>query len=562
MKTINDFIIQPNIPSPIFTPDDWVSIDIEMFGMQRGKFHRPVGEFACLAVTNDGERVWVYKNVDDLGTFWRSIEYANLILQNASFDVYHLRRWIPFPPRESLHDTMLVERILYNGYYEDFSLKALARRYLKAYVEKDVAKEFEKATTLTDDKIEYNARDTIIQWRVAQEQMKLMKKSHRRVYYEVDLPAMWAFLDFKGPLIDTERWRQIAEENATTAECTFNKFQEKWGINVRSVPQLKKWFKEYLHIILESTGAEVLDSVSKKHPEAQEILDYRKIEKRRSTYGLSWLKKYVEEDGRVYTHYDPSRAESGRTASSDPNLQNIPVRDTPVFRECFIAGEGNILVGGDYAQQEIRCAAHLSQDKNLIDLLASGRDIYSEIASMIHGEKVEKDDPRRQAAKSVVLGTIYGLTYIGLARREGMSEEEAIALMDNFFDLFPKLRDWMTNQQRATEYVKTAMGRKCWLNPHNSQAIRNALNSPSQGSAADMMKIAVGLLHQRWDTNLEPFPAILQVHDELQLEVKEENAECAKELLRNCMMEAGERVIPSVKTVVDIKSGCHWSDVH
>ena len=181
---------------------------------------------------------------------------------------------------------------------------------------------------------------------------------------------------------------------------------------------------------------------------------------------------------------------------------------------------------------------------------------------MIHGETIEKSDPRRQAAKSVVLGTIYGLTPFGLARRERMSEEDAETLMNKFFGLFPRLKSWMDKQQRATDYVRTALGRKSWLNPYNKQAKRNALNSPSQGSAADMMKVAVGLLHKRWDTRQESFAAILQVHDELVLQVKEKNADYAKELLHTCMLEAGERVIPGIQTVVDIRIGSRWSDVH
>ncbi|HKZ39470.1 MAG TPA: DNA polymerase [Candidatus Hodarchaeales archaeon] len=562
MKTINDFTIEPYIPSPIFGPDDWVSVDIESFGMKKGKFHRPIGDFACLALTNDGERVWIYKNVEDLGIFWRSIEDANLIFQNATFDVYHLRRWMQFPTRESFHDTLLIDRILWGGYYEEFNLKALTRRYLKAYMEKETRNTFEKANTLTDEMIEYNARDAVVQWRIAQDQMKLMKKSHRRVWCEADLPAMWGFLDFKGPLIDSERWREVAEENARVAGEMFDDYQKRFGINPRAPGQVKAFLEKKYNITLENTLAETLEKIANKYPEAQEILDYRKIEKRRSTYGLSWLKKHVEGDGRVYTEYDVNMAESGRTASRNPNIQNIPVRETPVFRECFIAGEGNILVGGDYAQQEIRCAAYLSQDENLIELLASGRDIYSEIASMIHGETIEKSDPRRQAAKSVVLGTIYGLTPFGLARRERMSEEDAETLMNKFFGLFPRLKSWMDKQQRATDYVRTALGRKSWLNPYNKQAKRNALNSPPQGSAADMMKVAVGLLHKRWDTRQESFAAILQVHDELVLEVKEKNADYAKELLHTCMLEAGERVIPGIQTVVDIRIGSRWSDVH
>lgn len=557
MKTIDDLVILEAVP-PKANPNDWAAIDLEIYGGIKGKLHRPIGEFASLAVTYDGRTAFVITDLDKLEATMDALEDATIVAQNAAFDVQQLRRWVDFPARDKFWDTMLVERILYNGLYDEFNLPALVRRHLGFYMEKGTVEEFQEAKEMSREMIRYNAIDTIGTWLVAQKQRELCKASHLRVWNDVDLPALWAFLDFKGPKLDAERWMQIAKENEMRAA----ELKGGFPFNPNAPAQVKSYFNQTLKLKIPDTNAETLERHAKKHSMVKDLLDYRHFDKRRSTYGENWITSYVESDGRVYPSYDVSRAETGRVAANNPNIQNIPVRDSPVYRECFVASEGHTLVGGDYAQQEIRVGAYLSQDEALIELLRSGRDIYSDIASLIHGREITKKDPERQAAKSVVLGAIYGLSVYGLSMDLGISDEEAGDLMNTFFGRFPDLYRWMGKQQKSEKYVKTAYGRRCWLNPYNSQSLRNALNSPCQGGAADMVKIATGLFHKRWNTLIEPFPVILQVHDEIDTEVWETNIDYTKDLLHRCMIEAGEMVIPGVPVVVDIKIGKNWSQIH
>ena len=559
MKTIDGFEILPYLPPP-FPDDSWLSIDVEIFGLKKGRFHKPEGVFASLALTNDGQKAYVLTDVKDLKDYFQHLLHdsdCGAVLQNASFDIFHLRRWMDFPVRKRFWDTMLCDRILWGGYYEDYSLKGLTRRYLKAHMEKDVRSDFEKATELTDEMIYYNAVDAVATWRIAQEQMKLYKKSHKKVWEEIDAPAMWAFLEFRGPMIDVEKWEGIAEKNEAIADGIAQEF----GFNPRSPKQVKEYLSS-IGIKVESTGAEVLER-HKSNEVVAKILEYRGVQKLASTYGKSWITKHIEEDGRVKTSYDVNRAESGRTSSSEPNLQNIPIRKSPAFRECFIAAPGNVLICGDYSQQEVRGMAYLSQDENLIEIFKSGRDVYSEVASYIYKEPITKEDERRQKTKSLVLGIIYGLTPFGLVREFGCSEEEAEELFSMFFARFSKVRAWMDKQQAKVDtYVRTAAGRKCWLNPYSSQAQRNACNSPSQGSAADMLKRAIANLYESWDREVELFPAVLQVHDEILIEVKAENEQYAIQTLEESMLIAGEYVIPNVPVAVEVKSGASWAQVH
>src|SRR3990167_8942382 len=548
MKTIDGFEILPYLPPP-FPDDSWLSLDVEIFGLKKGRFHKPEGVFASLALTNDGQKAYVLTDVKDLKDYFQHLLHdsdCGAVLQNASFDIFHLRRWMDFPVRKRFWDTMLCDRILWGGYYEDYSLKGLTRRYLKAHMEKDVRSDFEKATELTDEMIYYNAVDAVATWRIAQEQMKLYKKSHKKVWEEIDAPAMWAFLEFKGPMIDVEKWEGIAEKNEAIADGIAQEF----GFNPRSPKQVKEDLSS-IGIKGESTGAEVLER-HKSNEVVAKILEYRGVQKLASTYGKSWITKHIEEDGRVRTSYDVNRAESGRTASSEPNLHNIPVRKTPIFRECFIAAPGNIIVGGAFNAQEPRCTAYLSGDDNLISILQSENDVYAGVASEIYEREVKKDDPLRNDSKGVFLGLIYGLTPFGLARDTGMSEEDAEKKFALFFLHFPKVHDWMNKQQMKSDYVRTPAGRKCWLNPYSSQVQRNALNSPNQGGGADMLKRAIANLFERWDRNREPFPAIMQIHDEIVLEVKQENVEYAMKILEQSMLDAGEYVIPGIPIVVKV----------
>lgn len=567
MKTIEDFDVIEGVP-PVFSPESWVSVDIECFKMDGKRLHRPTGYFASCSFTCDGQTAYVVTDLEQLKAAEQSIWNCGLVFMNMAFDVRHLRRWITLLSRRNVRDIMLTESILYGGYYSRFSLRDLTRRYLHAYMQKETRSQYEKADEVTPEMILYNARDAIVQWRVDREQMKIAKNGFAKVWYEIDLPASWAFLEFKGVPLDQKKWKEIAEKNTEMSK----ELKETFPFNPNSPAQVLKHLKEVEKLDIKETGAETLNPYVGKNETVSRLMQYRTVDKRRSTYGLSWLNAHLEPDGKIYTSINVIGAkDTGRTSSDSPNLQNIPVRDSPEFRECFISSPRHVLVGGDFGQQEIRVAAYESQDRKLLALLASDQDIYCGVASDIHERVITKADKKeRQDAKGVALGAIYGLTAIGLAikltneRKEKVTRNEAQDLLDLFFSKFPELARWCDKQRMRVQkgFVKTPDGRTCWINPYSYQAENNALNAPCQGGGAGMMKYSVRLLWERWDRRLEPFPAILQVHDEVILEPLIENCGYAEDLLRKCMIEAGEFVIPGVPVSVDVHTGRTWAEIH
>ena len=236
------------------------------------------------------------------------------------------------------------------------------------------------------------------------------------------------------------------------------------------------------------------------------------------------------------------------------NCQNIPVRESPEYRDCIIAAPGNVIIGGDYAQQEIRTLAYLSKDENLLKLLNEDGDIYEDIAKEI--------GKTRRETKDIVLGILYGMSPYGLAKMLGVDKKEAEAIIYDFFQKFYGVYQWSLKQENRKTFVTTAYGRRCWLNPYNAQHKRNAINNPNQGSAADMTKMAIAIFHKEWRKTFTVFPLILQIHDELVAEVKEEFAEFCQGIMESSMLMAGEKIIPGIPVKVEVKIGKKWSDVH
>lgn len=547
MNVLDEIKIYDCVP-PTFHENDSVSIDIELFGAEETKLHRPTGKFASIALTANGKDVYVVTDKEWLRDIAYTIKNCELVFQNAMFDIFQLRRWIKLPKRLKVWDTMLVDRVMFNGYYDAFNLRALTRRHLGLLMEKDALEQFKTATEMNREMIEYNARDTVAAWWIAQHQKKIIKEPELKVWNEIDMPAMWAFLDFKGFRVDVKKWEETAIQNKAQAELLKSSF----SFNPASWQQVKKYFKEQLKINLPSTDEEELTKWDEAgFTDAGRIIQFRKIAKRASTYGMNWIEEHIEPDGCVYSSYDINRAESGRTASSHPNIQNIPIRETPVFRECFIPKEGNQFVIADYGQQEVRIIAYLSQDKNLIKLFEKGGDVYTNVM-----EKMGTEYDRSQV-KSLVLGLCYGLSPSGLAREASLDKEEAEMLFEDFFKMFPGVKSYIQTQRQAGNFVRTPAGRKCWLNHYNQQWERNALNSPAQGGAADMGKIALAHLHDFYGS--ENYPVVAFIHDEIILDIPIEKVEEAKKVLEECTIEAGEQVIPGVPIAVDIRVGKSWA---
>lgn len=543
--------------------NQFVAIDTEIFQLDSNTLHRPTsGKFGCISVATDPETVYILDDPAIVPIMLGRLDECIWVFHNAKFDLTHLRRWADIEARSRVWCTLLMERILWGGFYDRFSLKDLARRYLSIELEKDIRSDFEDASELTEEMINYTALDASVTLQVCYAQSAHINRTFFNIWKKIDRPSMWSVLDFMGFRMNVERWEEIAEENEANAK----KIEDELNFNPRSFVQVKNALREAGFKGLPSTGEDVLLKYMAQYPNteahriARDVLACRKFSKKASTYGKKFIEKYIEtEDGinTVTGDYRIIGAETGRMSCGSPNLQNIPVRESAVFRECFIARPGNVIIVADYSAQEPRISAYMSKDKKMIEILNSDKDIYIEVAKDF-GEEITKEDPRRDVMKSLVLGTNYGMTPEGLAERADISLEEAEALINKYMKRFPEFGAWVHTQMRNKKFVHTVAGRRIWLNPYSDQVERNALNAPVQGSAADMTKAALGAMHKHWKFDY-PFACVGVIHDEVIFDVPEEIAEEVAEFVKYHMINEAEKMCPGIQFKADTKIGNSWA---
>jgi DNA polymerase-1 len=552
------------IPPP--QPNKFVALDTELFGLNKPTMHRPTsGKFACLAVATDPETVYIITDKFQLPLVFANLREAVHVYQHAKFDITHLRRWVNIEPRKKLWDTLLIDRIMYGGYYDTFALEALARRHLDKQLDKSMQKKFEKATELTEKHIEYNAIDAATTLEIALSQRETIRKDDFNIWTKVDRPALWAFMDFMGFAINVAGWEVLAEKNKKKVI----EYKEQFDFNPNSPAQVKKVLIEEGFARLPDTGEKTLKKWIRKYPNvpareiAEKVLDCRKFAKRANTYGLNFIENHLEKDiqfgvDMIYTDYDVNKAETGRTASSRPNMQNIPVRDAPEYRECFISRPDNVLLICDYSQQEAAILAHLSKDKKMIEIINSGESIYIGASKLMFNKIVKKGTKEYSKTKSTILGTNYGMSPYGLADQENISVDEAEDSINKYYRTFPDAASWIIRNKKKKDYTETIMGRRTCLNPYSGQCERNAINNPMQGSAADMMKMAMAEMHQNWDFPY-PFAMVEMTHDEVGLDVPKNHYKEIARFAKYHMEKVAREMCPSVKIKADIEVGTDWS---
>lgn len=399
------------------------------------------------------------------------------------------------------------------------------------------------------------------------------------LYREVERPlsAVLAHMEATGVRLDVAYLRalslEVAEEIARLEAEVFRLAGHPFNLNSRD--QLERVLFDELGLPAigktektgkRSTSAAVLEALREAHPIVEKILQYRELTKLKSTY-IDPLPDLIHpRTGRLHTRFNQTATATGRLSSSDPNLQNIPVR-TPLgqrIRRAFIAEEGWLLVALDYSQIELRVLAHLSGDENLIRVFQEGRDIHTETASWMFGVPREAVDPlMRRAAKTINFGVLYGMSAHRLSQELAIPYEEAQAFIERYFQSFPKVRAWIEKtleEGRRRGYVETLFGRRRYVPDLEARvksvreaAERMAFNMPVQGTAADLMKLAMVKLFPR----LEEMGArmLLQVHDELVLEAPKERAEAVARLAKEVM----EGVYPlAVPLEVEVGIGEDW----
>lgn len=561
MKQFNpeDITIIEDLP-PIAVKGDKVALDTEFTGMNGERLHRPSGEFASLTCTFDGKTVYLIQDKSLINQFLKNLDEAVLIFHNAKFDVFHLRRFTEIPKRSKLWDCMIIEQIMYSGWYSDFSLADLVRRRLGIYMPKEERESFsEHVGEMTKEQKLYTAIDTAATWQVYQSQRAEISDTDLNIWKNIDLPALWSVLAMSGMKLDVEAWKKLAIENKAKADEIASKYELNLGSPKQVLAELHRLgFKKQ-----KSTGEDELRPILEKCEFARDVLSWRGLSKAASTYGEKWITEYVESDGRIYSDFRIIGAGTGRFSSSNPNVENIPAKDTDAFRKCFIADEGNTLIDADWSAQEPRIAAYLSQDEQLINIFKSKKDVYIESAKLMFGWDLDKKDPRRKTRmKPTVLGASYGLTEYGMELKYGVPKEEGKEYLDTFFNTFTGMAKWKEKQQKIKTYVQTIYGRKFWLNYYQYGSENNALNSPVQGSAGDVLKIAVYRFLNKWgwtDTN-----SILVniIHDEILLEVPKTLKDVAMQMLKETMIEVAEEMTEKVPADAEVDCGSSWADAH
>jgi len=407
----------------------------------------------------------------------------------------------------------------------------------------------------------------------------------RFVFEEIEMPLVPVLsrMERTGVRIDTALLRQQSAELAEKLHRLEERAYELAGrpFNLGSPKQIGQIFFEELGMEVirktpkgaPSTSEEVLQELAARgHELPAVILEHRGLAKLKSTY-VDKLPEMVDPDtGRVHTSYHQAVAATGRLSSSDPNLQNIPVRteEGRRIRKAFVAEPGWVMLAADYSQIELRIMAHLSGDEGLKRAFEQGLDIHAATAAEVFGyESPDAVDPEaRRRAKAINFGLIYGMSAFGLARQLGLGRDEAQEYIDRYFERYPGVREFMERtkaQAHGQSYVETLFGRRLYLpdirarGPRRAAAERTAINAPMQGTAADIIKRAM-IAVDRWLEEEKPeVRMVMQVHDELVFEVKEERVEEARERISGFMRGAAELEVP---LVVDVGVGEDWEAAH
>ncbi|HHY71218.1 MAG TPA: DNA polymerase I, partial [Thermoanaerobacterales bacterium] len=333
-----------------------------------------------------------------------------------------------------------------------------------------------------------------------------------------------------------------------------------------SLPVIKRTKTGY------STDAEVLEKLRAAHPIVENILEYRSLMKMKSTYADGLLALVDKNTERIYTSFNQTVTSTGRISSTEPNLQNIPVKteEGRHIRGVFTAdGPGHVLLSGDYSQIELRVLAHISQDPGLIEAFIKGEDIHTRTASEVFGVLPEEVTPLlRDRAKAVNFGIVYGISDYGLAQGLGISNQEAQEYIDAYFERYPGVRDYVRETIRSTKlsgYVTTLLNRRRYIPDINSRnyhlrsfAERTAMNTPIQGSAADIIKVAMVKVYNHLKQNNLKAKILLQVHDEIILDVPEDELSIVKQILKQDMENA---ILLKVPLVVDFMQGYTWEEL-
>ncbi|WP_295957761.1 DNA polymerase I [uncultured Xanthomonas sp.] len=510
--------------------------------------------------------------------------------QHGKYDLHVLRRH-GVEVRGYADDTML-ESFVLNSTASRHDMDSLARRYLGYDTVKyeDVAgkgaKQIAFSQVAIDDATGYAAEDADITLRLHRTLSAQLdaEPALARVYREIEMPLVpvLARVEANGVCVDIAELRKQSQDLSQRMLAAQQKATALAGrsFNMDSPKQLQAVLFDELKLpaVLKtpkgqpSTNEEALEAIADQHELPRVILEYRGLAKLRSTYTDKLPEMVNPDTGRVHTSYHQAGAATGRLSSSDPNLQNIPIRtdDGRRIRRAFVAPPGRKLIACDYSQIELRIMAHLSEDPGLLRAFGSGVDVHRATAAEVFGRKLEEvTGNERRAAKAINFGLMYGMSAFGLARNLGIGRGEAQDYVALYFSRYPGVRDFMERmreQARTQGYVETLFGRRLYLNDINARqqglragAERAAINAPMQGTAADIIKRAMVGVDAWLQDHRDRALMILQVHDELVFEADADFVDILLPEVTGRMSAAAELKVP---LVVDSGVGDNWDEAH
>ena len=584
LKNLCDYFLTNKILSLDTETTSTSAIDAELVGLSFA-----VKEFEAFYVPIPANREEALQIVNIFKPVYESEEILK-VGQNLKYDLEVLRNY-SIELKGKMWDTMIAHYLIQPELHHNMDYMAeIYLNYQTIHIDELIGpkgKNQKSMRSLLPSQVyEYAAEDADITLRLKNKLEPELKKAEcEDLFYNIEMPLMpvLAEMEMNGVCLDTESLAETSKQFTNRMNEIEARIYELAGerFNIASPKQVGEILFDKLKIVEKAkktktgqyvTSEEVLQQLRNKHEIVADILEHRGLKKLIGTYIDALPKLINPKTGHIHTSFNQTITATGRLSSSDPNLQNIPIRgeDGKEIRKAFIPETGCLFFSADYSQIELRVMAHLSQDVNMVRVFSEGKDLHAATAANIYKKPIEEvTRDERTKSKRANFGIIYGITVFGLAERLDIPRDEAKMLIDGYFETFPQVHDYMEKSKevaREKGYVTTLFGRRRYLpdiNSHNATvrgfAERNAINAPIQGTAADIIKVAMIRIFKRFKAEGIKSKMILQVHDELNFSVYPEE----KEKVEGIVLEEMQNALNlSVPLVADSGFGKNWLEAH
>ena len=584
LRKLRDFFLTNEILSLDTETTSTSPIDAELVGLSFA-----VKEFEAFYVPVPANREEALRIVN----FFKEVYESPKILkvgQNLKYDLEVLRNY-GIELKGQMWDTMIAHYLIQPELRHNMDYMAeIYLNYQTIHIDELIGPKGKNQRSMRDlppsQVYEYAAEDADITLRLKNKlEPELKKFECEDLFYDIEMPLMpvLAEMEMNGVCLDTESLKETSTILTNRVLEIEQRIYELAGgqFNIASPKQVGEILFDKLKIVEKAkktktgqyvTSEEVLQQLKHKHEIVADILEHRGLKKLLGTYVDALPSLINKRTGHIHTSFNQTITATGRLSSSDPNLQNIPIRgeDGKEIRKAFVPEPGCLFFSADYSQIELRVMAHLSQDENMIRVFKEGKDLHAATAANIYKKPIEEvSRDERTKSKRANFGIIYGITVFGLAERLDIPRDEAKMLIDGYFATFPQVHDYMERSKQVARekgYVTTLFGRRRYLpdiNSHNATvrgfAERNAINAPIQGTAADIIKVAMIRIFQRFKAEGIKSKMILQVHDELNFSVVPEEKEFVEKIVIEEMQNAITLAVP---LVADSGFGANWLEAH